>query len=134
MLRTLDISRSALVATREQMNVIAGNLANAQATRDEAGNVAPFQRRYVEFIAQESEPGGAPEIAFEVHKDKTGQPRLVYEPGHPDADENGFVRYPDINPIHEMTDMLVASRAHEANVAAVQATQQMVEQTLRLLQ
>jgi flagellar basal-body rod protein FlgC len=136
MLRTLDISRSALVAQRERMNVIAGNIANANTTRNANGEVEPFQRRYVEFFSESTHGKNVEgEVAFRVHVDQATDPRLVHDPGHPDADpETGYVAYPNINAIDEMADMVLASRAYEANTVAIQMARQMAEQTMRLLQ
>ena len=70
-----------------------------------------------------------------LHIDRTSDPRLDHDPGHPDANpETGYVEYPAINAIDEMADMMLASRAYEANTVAIQMTRQMAEQTLRLLQ
>ena len=136
MLRTLDISRSALVAQRERMNVIAGNIANAQTTRNANGEVEPFQRRYVEFFSESTHcKNGPSEVGFRVHVDQSTGPRLVHDPGHPDADqETGMVAFPEINLMNEFADAILASRAYEANTSAIQMTRQMAEQTLRLLQ
>ena len=136
MLRTLDISRSALVAQRERMNVIAGNIANANTTRNARGEPEAFQRRYVEFFS-ESPRGqkGETQVGFRVHVDQSTGPRLVHDPGHPDADpETGMVAFPEINLMNEFADAVLASRAYEANTSAIQMTRQMAEQTLRLLQ
>jgi len=134
MLRILDINRSALVAQRERLNVIAGNIANANTTRNAQGEVEPFQRRYVEFFSESGHGKGEGQVGFRVHVDQESQPRLVHDPGHPDADaETGYVRFPDINVMDEYTDALLASRAYEANIASIQMTRQMAEQTLRLL-
>jgi flagellar basal-body rod protein FlgC len=136
MLRTLDISRSALVAQRERMNVIAGNIANANTTRNAKGEPEAFQRRYVEFFSESSRGRkGETEVGFRVHVDQATGPRLVHDPGHPDADpESGMVAFPEINLMNEFADAVLASRAYEANTSAIQMTRQMAEQTLRLLQ
>lgn len=136
MLRTLDISRSALVAQRERMNVIAGNIANAQTTRNAKGEIEPFQRRYVEFYSESTRGKQGPsDVGFRVHIDQSTGPRLVHDPGHPDADpETGMVAFPEINLMNEFADAVLASRAYEANTSAIQMTRQMAEQTLRLLQ
>jgi flagellar basal-body rod protein FlgC len=134
MLRTLDISRSALVAQRERMNVLAGNIANVDTTQNAKGEPEAFQRRYVEFFSESSHGKGEGQVGFRVHVDQTTGPRLVHEPGHPDANSAGFVAYPEINALDEMADMMLASRAYEANTVAIQMTRQMAEQTLRLLQ
>jgi len=135
MLRTLDISRSALVAQRERMNVIAGNIANANTTRNANGEPEAFQRRYVEFYSESSHGKGEGTVGFRVHVDQTTGPRLVHDPGHPDADpETGMVAFPEINLMDEFADAVLASRAYEANTSAIQVSRQMAEQTLRLLQ
>jgi flagellar basal-body rod protein FlgC len=136
MLRTLDISRSALVAQRERMNVIAGNIANANTTHNARGEPEAFQRRYVEFFSESTRGRNVEgEVGFRVHVDQTNEPRLVHDPGHPDADPTtGYVEYPSINAIDEMADMVLASRAYEANTVAIQMARQMADQTLRLLQ
>jgi flagellar basal-body rod protein FlgC len=136
MLRTLDISRSALVAQRERMNVIAGNIANVNTTRNAKGEPEAFQRRYVEFFSESTHGRNVEgEVGFRVHVDQAMPPLLDHDPGHPDADpETGYVVYPNINAIDEMADMVLASRAYEANTVAIQMARQMAEQTLRLLQ
>lgn len=135
MLRTLDISRSALVAQRERMNVIAGNIANANTTRNAKGEPEAFQRRYIEFFSQSSHGKGEGEVGFKVHVDRGTGPRLEHDPSHPDADpKTGMVAFPEINLMNEFADAVLASRAYEANTSAIQMTRQMAEQTLRLLQ
>ncbi|MBE3577391.1 MAG: flagellar basal body rod protein FlgC [Limnochordales bacterium] len=133
----LAISGSGLTAQRLRMDVIADNLANAQTTRSENGG--PYQRRIVVFqernfahlLANRLTPGGGVRVAA-VTTD-SAPPRLVYDPGHPDAGPDGYVRYPNINPVTEMVDMLVASRVYEANVVAMETTRQLALRTLELL-
>ncbi|NQV27277.1 MAG: flagellar basal body rod protein FlgC [Rhodopirellula sp.] len=137
MLRALDISRSALVAQRERMNIIAGNIANVNTTRNAKGEPEAFQRRYVEFFSESThgKKNVESEVGFRVHVDQSTGPRLVHDPGHPDADpETGYVAFPEINLVNEFADAVLASRAYEANTSAIQMTRQMAEQTLRLLQ
>ena len=135
MLRAIDISTSGLVAQRERMNTISGNIANANATRDADGNVAPYQRRLVTFAANEdslSEIRGAG-VAYHVEIDTATPPRTVYEPGHPDADADGNVSYPNINIITEFVNAMEASRAYEANVAAIEMSKEIAQLGLRIL-
>lgn len=135
MLRTLDISRSALVAQRERMNVIAGNIANVNTTRNAKGEPEAFQRRYIEFFSESSHGKGEGEVGFRVRVDKSTGPRLEPNPNHPDADpETGMVAFPEINLMSEFADAVLASRAYEANTSAIQMTRQMAEQAMRLLQ
>ncbi len=132
MFRTIDIITSGLVAQRHRMNTIAENVANLNTTRDAQGNPSPFQRRFVTFSAEKKE-GKAVGVEFEVEKDTTSEPRRVYEPGHPDADANGYVNYPNINLVTEFVNALEASRAYEANIVSFNTTQRMGEMALRIL-
>lgn len=134
MMKILDISGSALIAQRERMNVIAGNIANAHSTRDADGNLKPVDRRTVDFFPIKVDGKATGEVGFEVKVDKNVEPRRVHEPGHPYADKDGFVNYPGINVIDEFTDAVLAGRAYEANLSSIQMARQMAEQTLRLLQ
>jgi flagellar basal-body rod protein FlgC len=134
---TLAISSSALQAQRLRMDVIAANLANAQSTRTPEGG--PYKRRDVVLEATPggsfddvlgAEGGGAVRVARVVEDDKP--PRVVFDPGHPDADPQGYVAYPNVNPITEMVDLMAATRAYEANVAAINATKRVLEAALSI--
>ena len=135
MLTSLDISTSALVAQRQRMNTIAGNIANLHSTRDADGNVVPFQRRLVTFTAdtEQARGGNVGPVQYEVEVDTQSPPRRVFEPGHPDADADGYVSYPNIDLITEFVNALEAGRAYEANVAAVEITKEMAQLGLRIL-
>jgi len=131
----LAISSSALRAQRLRMDVIAANLANAQSTRTPEGG--PYKRREVVLEATPggsfedvlgADPGGAVKVSRLEVDDRP--PRVVFDPGHPDADARGYVAYPNINPITEMVDLMAATRAYEANVAAVNATKRVMEAAL----
>ena len=136
MLKSIDISTSGLIAQRHRMNTLAGNIANVNTTRDADGNVAAFQRRFVTFAADSdslgSETGGVG-VRFRVETDTQTPPRHVHDPGHPDADSDGFVSYPNINIIKEFVDAMEASRAYEANIAAIEMSKQMANLGLRIL-
>jgi flagellar basal-body rod protein FlgC len=134
---TLAISASALQAQRLRMDVIAANLANAQSTRTPEGG--PYKRRDVVLEALPGgsfddvlggQGGGAVRVARVVEDEKP--PRVVFDPGHPDADPQGYVAYPNVNPITEMVDLMTATRAYEANVAAVNATKRVLEAALSI--
>lgn len=136
MLRTLDVSTSGLVAQRERMNTIAGNIANIRTTRDGDGKPSPFQRRLVTFSAAEpadKSAGGGVGVNFQVQTDTETQPRLLHQPGHPDANADGYVALPNIDLTTEFVNAVEASRAYEANVAAIDITKAMLGQTLRIL-
>ena len=132
MFKTIDIITSGLVAQRQRMNTISENVANINTTRDAEGNPSPFQRRFVTFSAEKN-AGKAVGVEFEVQKDTTSAPRRAYEPGHPDADADGYVNYPNINLVTEFVNALEASRAYEANIVSFNTTQRMGEMALRIL-
>lgn len=135
MASAMDISLSGLVAQRLRMNVIANNLANANTTRDALGQLNPYRRKDALFATALSREGDPLQgVAVPAIADDPSAFRLEYRPGHPDADPvTGTVRMPNVNPILEMTDMIEATRAYEANVNAFLASQQMMAASLRLL-
>jgi len=136
--RAFAIAASGLAAQRTRMEIVASNLANARTTRSPEGG--PYRRKEPLFVA---EPVGAPfEEALAgalrsvrvqgIVEDPT--PGVVrYEPGHPDADADGFVRYPNVDPIEEMVDMLSATRSYEANVTLVRSVREMLRSALGIL-
>jgi flagellar basal-body rod protein FlgC len=132
----LSISASALSAQRTKLNLIAENLANAQTTRSASGG--PYRRR-VATLESEA-PAFAAVLAGQTESrgvrvagiSEVGNPRLVYQPGHPDANADGYIEMPDVNPISEMTDLMTATRAYEANVTAIQAAKAMAQKALEL--
>jgi len=134
MLRAIDISTSGLIAQRQWLNTIAGNIAHANTTRDAEGNAVPYQRRLVTFMAEDGndETRGTP-VGFRLEVDSETEFRQVYDPRHPDADENGVVRYPNVDTIIEFQNALLATRAYEANIAVIDMTRQMAEQSMHIL-
>jgi flagellar basal-body rod protein FlgC len=141
----MEISASALTAQRLRMNVTAENLANAETTKGADGN--PYRRK--EVVLQEAAgsfgaslsaamgpnkgtQGGGVEVAGVVQDTATPLKR-VYDPGHPDADAQGYVSLPNVNPVSEMTDLISASRAYEANVTAMQSAKTLFTKTLEIL-
>ena len=133
MLRTIDISTSALIAQRHRLNTIAGNIAQASTTRDADGNPNPYRRRLVTFMAAEGKPSEGSAVEFQVEQDYANPFRRIHSPGHPDADENGYVKLPNVDTITEFSNALLASRAYEANVAVIDMTRQMAEQSMHIL-
>jgi len=132
MFGALDISTSGLVAQRAQLDTIAGNVANAQTTRRLDGGPGPYLRR-VALLAAGNGVGGAGVQVTRVVEDTRSPVRPVKDPGHPDADENGLVHYPNVDLATEMVNAMVAARAYEANVTAMEATKSIIAGTLRLL-
>jgi flagellar basal-body rod protein FlgC len=140
----MEISGSALKAQRVRAEVVAANMANAETTRTEAG--VPYQRQSVVFqtagssfvnamrslgIATQSAPEGGVNVTEIVQSNSPALRR--YDPNHPDADSNGYVSYPDINPVTEMVDLLGASRSYGLNASALQAEKGMLTASLDLL-
>jgi flagellar basal-body rod protein FlgC len=128
----LNVSASGMSAERLRMDVIASNLANANTTRGVDGQ--PYRRQ--EVILQEKSPSfgevlGGVMVAGIV--DDPTPPRRVYDPGHPDADKNGYVTMPNVNPVTEMVDLITSSRGYEANVTAMNAAKQMFTKTFDVL-
>lgn len=139
----MNVSASGLAAQRAVMNATAENLANAQTTRTETGD--PYRRKVVSLSEDpitftDALAGAAPGAVTEerangvkatVEEDLSEFPQL-YDPGHPDADEAGMVRMPNVDTAREMVNLMVASRAYEANVAALQASRKLAESSLNL--
>lgn len=135
MLRTLEISSSGLMAQRLRMDTIAGNIAHSHTTLDEQGKPNTFQRRMVVMEArpEDSHVQRGMGVQAQVEIDQSSVPRKVHEPGHPHADAQGYVTYPNINVITEFVNALEATRAYEANLSAMQVTRNMIDGTFRLL-
>jgi len=128
----LNTSASALTAQRLRMDVIAGNLANANATRTEKGTA--YRRQMVVFEAKHNPvPGKAsPGVHVASITEDQSPLRMVYDPEHPDANAQGYVAYPNVNPVTEMTDMISATRSYEANVTVVQSIKSAANKALEI--
>jgi flagellar basal-body rod protein FlgC len=135
MFSSLDVSTSGLVAQRTRLNAISSNIANMSTTRNEKGEPQPYQPRYVTFKTDNklSTPGGGAGVKVGSVEHSNEPPKLKYEPGHPDADERGFVHYPAVDMTTEFVDALEATRAYEANIGVIEVTKNMTEQTLRII-
>lgn len=152
MFRTLGIASSGLSAQRQRLETIATNIANAETTRTENGE--PYRRRMVELRARETPgypyeraadgttslfrlPSGNPLPAAEgvevagIVEDPSEGP-LVYDPGHPDADAAGYVRYPNVRITEEMVDLMNARRLYEANATVFQSSRAMLRTALEI--
>jgi len=143
----LQISGSALTAERQRSEVIATNMANAETTHTIEGG--PFRRKQVIFSAQHA---SAFQLQFasmtntpHLHGRSSGSVRLSqvvddpsapvmrYDPAHPDANKEGYVAYPAINPVQEMVDLMGSVRAYQLNASAVTAAKQMIQQSIDIL-
>ena len=159
-LNDFDISGYGLSAQRFRMNIISSNIANANTTRTSEGG--PYQRREVVFKAMEFDKALNEELKnssdfleyenplddpflqtdanpaiMSVKVDKVVRDdsdfRLKYDPSHPDANEQGYVAYPNINPVIEMADLIEATRAYQANVAAFQSAKNMANSSIEMM-
>ena len=158
---TLDISATGLSAQRRKMTAIASNIANVDTTRTDEGGPYKRRRmvmleapKLIKFstmlelkrsrlmrtdgaymIEAEPRPGdivtGSGVMTQEVREEAT-KPRMVYDPNHPDAREDGYVVYPDINIVTEMVDMIASSRAYEANATVLSAAKDMINRSLEI--
>ena|SRR5580700_3896416 len=138
----LEVSGSALGAERWRAEVVAANMANAETTRTAEGGA--YRRQMLVFRAEpmqrfpvmlarlrKASPDGGVRVE-RVVADMSPMPSR-YEPGHPDADGEGYVSYPNVNPVMEMADLLSAVRAYQLNAAAVQAAKSMIQTSLQIL-
>lgn len=135
MFSAFDISTSGLVAQRMRMNAISSNLANMSTTRNELGEAEPYQPRYVTFQTDTdvTTPGGGSGVRVASVETSTKSPLMKQQPGHPDADENGYVRYPNVDMTTEMVDAMQATRAYEANIGVIEITKDLGRQSLRII-
>ncbi len=143
MFSTLEISGSALGAERQRAEVVAANMANAETTHTPKGG--PYQRKEVVFATSGTlpfrmmlagfQPAGSAIPAVRVQRvvDDPAPALMRYEPGHPDANKDGYVAYPNINPIQEMVDLMGAVRSYQLNASAITASKQMIQQSIELL-
>ena len=159
-LSDFDISGYGLSAQRFRMNVISSNIANANTTRTSEGG--PYQRREVVFKAKnfdkilnsqiddnnnmlkysnplddpsaqgDANPSIMSVVVDKVVRDESGF-KMKYDPSNPDANKNGYVAYPNINPVIEMSDLIEATRAYQANVAAFQSAKTMAQSAIDIL-
>jgi flagellar basal-body rod protein FlgC len=145
MFTAFDISASGLTAQRYRMDIISQNVANANTTRTENGD--PYVRKVVYFeekgvrgsdtfshvlnTVSKNYAGKGVKVAKVIEDTKTPQ-NMVYDPSHPDADENGYVMYPNVNIVTEMTNLIDASRSYEANATAFEASKNIAKLGLEM--
>jgi flagellar basal-body rod protein FlgC len=144
----INTAASGLAAQRTRLDVIADNIANVSTTRTSDGG--PFLRKRVIFTPRVEQPywrspflpqmldngvGRGVRITS-IEEDRDSQPRLVYDPTHPDSiqfgPEKGYVKYPNVNIVNEMVDMISASRSYEANVAVINGSRSMFTKALEI--
>ena len=138
---SLAVSASGMTAQRARAELLTENLANAETTHTPEGG--PYQRKDVMFEEDPSVGSFSSELDSALGSSPSGvavgqvvvddsPPELRYMPGHPDADKNGYVAFPKINPAEDMVDLMGASRNYEANVAAISAVKDMIQKSLDL--
>jgi len=144
MFSAFNINASGMTAQRLRMDIISENVANASTTRTEDGT--PYRRKVVNFVQKGEQTefskvlgrlsngySGQGVKVEGIYEDHTSELKMVYDPAHPDADENGYVSYPNVNIVTEMTNLIDASRAYEANATAFNASKSMALQGLELM-
>ena len=130
--RSMGIATSGLRAQAGRMRVISENIANADSTAQSAGG-DPYRRKVPTFVNQLDRVLDAKTVSLGAIKRDQSDFRTKYEPSNPAADANGYVKYPNVNPLVEMTDMRDAQRSYEANLNIISATRRMIQRTLDIL-
>ena len=125
----INTAASALLTERMRMDTIAANIANAHTTRDANGDANPYRRKTVNFQSIVDAQNKVTGVKGVVEEDQSAL-KMIYDPGHPDADERGYVSYPNVSTEREMVDMLQAKASYEANLKTIQVTKQMFNSAL----
>jgi flagellar basal-body rod protein FlgC len=131
-LKSIAIAASGLRAQAGRMRIISENIANADSTAPRAG-ADPYRRKIPTFRAEVERTLDARIMAVGRVRTDPSDFRTKYEPGHPAADANGYVKYPNVNSLIEMTDMREAQRAYEANLNVIGAARRMIQRTIDIL-
>ena len=131
-LKSMAIAASGLRAQSGRMRVIAENIANAESTAQRPGG-NPYRRKIPTFRSEMDRALESQTMTMGKVRQDPSEFRTKYEPGHPAADANGYVKYPNVNSLVEMTDMREAQRSYEANLNIISATRRMIQRTLDIL-
>jgi flagellar basal-body rod protein FlgC len=131
-MKTLAIAASGLRAQAGSMRIISENIANADSTPTAAG-AEPYRRKLPTFTSELDRSMDVQLVELGKTQIDSSDFRMKYEPGHPAADQNGNVKYPNVNSIVEMADMREAQRSYEANINVVTATRRMIQRTIDIL-
>jgi flagellar basal-body rod protein FlgC len=132
-LNIIDTAASALLAERTRMDIVAGNLANINTTHDAEGNYAPYRRKIVNFgsvLDQESNKINGVHVSS-IEEDPS-EFKMIYDPSHPNADESGYIKMPNVAVEREMVDMLSAKSSYQANIKAIQVFKSMYNAALEI--
>lgn len=129
---SLQISASGMDAQSVRLKVVSENLANARSTGDTPG-ADPYRRRLVSFTQQLDKATGVTKVAIQKEFDDQSNFQLEYDPGSPAANQNGYVKMPNVNMLIEMSDMREANRSYEANLQSIKQARDMISSTIDLL-
>ena len=140
---SIGVSASGMAAQKTRAELLVENLANAETTRTPEGG--PYRRKDVVFVEDTGLASFGSQFEAAIHSGSTGvavgdvvvdnrEPDRRYMPGHPDADKDGYVAFPRINPAEDMVDLIGASRTYEANIAAISAVKDMIQRSIDLFQ
>jgi len=131
-IKSLAIAASGLRAQAGRMRILSENIANAESTAPQAGG-DPYRRKIPTFRSEVDRALDANVVSLGRVRTDQSSFRMKLEPGNPAADANGYVRYPNVNPLIEMTDMRDAQRSYEANLNVITATRRMIQRTIAIL-
>lgn len=139
--KAMEVTASGLNAERSRMNTIASNLANAKTTRTEDGGpykrldpvfqAVPMATKFEDLVGEKAAQATSSVKVQEIRQDDS-PPQMVFDPGHPDADANGYVAMPNVNVVQEMVNMITASRAYESGVTVMQTVKGMARSALNI--
>lgn len=130
LIRSFSVASSGLVAQSQRLNVVASNIANAESVQGPDGQ--PYKARQTVFRPAPMFGGVASGVEVAAIVDSNAPMRKEYKPGHPNADANGFVTMPNVNPVDEMVNMISASRSYQMNVEIMNTSRQLMQKTLDL--
>lgn len=130
--KTMKISAAGMHAQSSRLRVVAENLANADSTADTPGG-KPYQRKTVTFSNELDREMGVPVVKVDRYGVDPTPFEKRYDPGHPGADESGYVELPNVNPMIEMMDMREAQRSYEANLNVIEISKSMLQRTIEIL-
>ena len=131
-LKSMAIATSGLKAQSGRMRVLSENIANADSTAQLPGG-NPYRRKIPTFRTEVDRALDAQTVSMGRVRQDPSDFRIKYEPGHPSADDKGYVKYPNVNSLVEMTDMREAQRSYEANLNVISATRRMIQRTIDML-
>jgi flagellar basal-body rod protein FlgC len=131
-LKSIAIAASGMRAQSGRMRIIAENVANSDSTAA-TPNAEPYRRKIATFKNEMDKALDIPVVTLGRVRTDPSDFRIKHEPGHPNADENGNVKYPNVNALVEMTDMREAQRSYEANINVISASRRMIQRTIEIL-